>query len=462
MVNFGHQVFFISKSIHKREKEVLNGSGIESLELFDHSSSLTSFRNLDKSDAERTNDLVVLHGMELLVVDHYGAKEDWFDSLGKRQYKIVGISDFPANKEVDIVIDYGFDASNMKHQGPGVREKTYFLGPEFALIGSPPGEARPPSPALNERDEVLFSLGSGIPDKMIVGIVSEYEKRKANYPVRIISARAVAGLPEMTSTQLTISPDDIYKHYAESRFCITAGGLSLYERISMGIPGITFQSAHNQSFALAEAVKRGITKVFSLEEISSPKGMRSRIESEMELLNPESEYVRLRSEVDHKGPLRAAYLLGLTSSAEDSNFTSRTVQMSDAPVLLRWANEIETRQNSFQRPVIEPDEHLEWMKRILSQKSYFHVFYLHTIPIGYVRVQEASGEHVLSYGLDRVFRGQGLSLKMLNTALEECSGMSRVLAKTTPENKASIHVLLRAGFRVTESTNSEVILQLNR
>jgi RimJ/RimL family protein N-acetyltransferase len=112
--------------------------------------------------------------------------------------------------------------------------------------------------------------------------------------------------------------------------------------------------------------------------------------------------------------------------------------------------------------VIEPDEHLEWMKRILSQKSYFHVFYLHTIPIGYVRVQEAFGEHVLSYGLDRVFRGQGLSLKMLNTALEECSGMSRVLAKTTPENKASIHVLLRAGFRVTESTNSEVILQLNR
>ena len=225
---------------------------------------------------------------------------------------------------------------------------------------------------------------------------------------------------------------------------------------------MAFESASNQAPALSAAVSQGVTKQISAEEFDNPSLLRNRVEVEIQSMNFDAESLRLKSLIDEKGPLRVAFSMGLSHKANRTSIGIRRVRFEDAPTLFKWANDSDTRKNSFDRPAIDPLSHIGWLSEKIKSRIPFYIFEWLDVPIGFVRLDLVSGEFVLSYGLDKLFRGRGLSVKVLNLALSQLGHFQKVIALTTPENEPSIRALTRVGFQQKSTSGSTVRFELSQ
>lgn len=87
---------------------------------------------------------------------------------------------------------------------------------------------------------------------------------------------------------------------------------------------------------------------------------------------------------------------------------------ADCDLLFKWANDKEVRENSFTKDEIKYDDHIKWLEDKLNCcTSDIFIFYLDNEPIGQVRIDIENNEAVISYSIDKDYRGNGLSTKML-------------------------------------------------
>ena len=110
-----HSISVITNSMPLSARTILAKAGIQVEEVNLPLTQNLSSTNLSKLDAEITKANVNRLGIELLIVDHYGAKEDWLQIFENRNFVLMGICDYPTNAIFDFVLDYGFDASLEKH-----------------------------------------------------------------------------------------------------------------------------------------------------------------------------------------------------------------------------------------------------------------------------------------------------------------------------------------------------------
>ncbi len=123
----------------------------------------------------------------------------------------------------------------------------------------------------------------------------------------------------------------------------------------------------------------------------------------------------------------------------------------DEALLLEWANESETRQQSFQRHFITPEEHHKWFHSMLNRKDVF-LFLLcqKEVPIGTVRILCHDVGATLSYSIDRHYRGKGLGNEIVRLACDYAGRgleLRYILAETRTENIKSQKALTANGFQ---------------
>ena len=98
----------------------------------------------------------------------------------------------------------------------------------------------------------------------------------------------------------------------------------------------------------------------------------------------------------------------------------KQVDESDCKLIFEWVNDDLTRKNSFNSNDINFEEHMRWFKNKLdSESSYMYIYYIGEKPIGQVRIEIDNETGIISYNLDRNYRGKGLSLEMLKLAENE-------------------------------------------
>lgn len=124
--------------------------------------------------------------------------------------------------------------------------------------------------------------------------------------------------------------------------------------------------------------------------------------------------------------------------------------LQDSDLLLEWANEEETRRQSFHSRRISVDEHFEWFRNILAdQNTVLLILYWGETPIGNMRFSMDGSCASLSYSIDSRFRGKGFGKALIQLAVnyaKETLHVQTLLAETKPDNFASQKVLLENGF----------------
>ena len=137
----------------------------------------------------------------------------------------------------------------------------------------------------------------------------------------------------------------------------------------------------------------------------------------------------------------------------------RKVTAADEKLLLRWANDPETRKWSFNSNAITPVGHKKWFKSKLNdQNVLMWILEDNNRPAGLVRLEKENNEVVLNYLIAPKERGKGLAKIMLEMAIdmkEDYWGNNKVLAYTLPKNIPSIKSLQKAGFFLVDSTDGK-------
>lgn len=126
----------------------------------------------------------------------------------------------------------------------------------------------------------------------------------------------------------------------------------------------------------------------------------------------------------------------------------REVTLADARLLFEWANDSDTRANSFHSEPISWEHHLAWLEKKLNSKSCS--FFLLTIeeePVGVVRI-EGFEPSIIGVTVAPNHRGEGLSSKIIRSA---CSTFrkktdSSILAYIKLDNIPSLKAFEKAGF----------------
>lgn len=130
----------------------------------------------------------------------------------------------------------------------------------------------------------------------------------------------------------------------------------------------------------------------------------------------------------------------------------------DCDLLFIWANDIQVRENSFNSEKILYEDHLVWFNnKINCDKCVIFILYFDEIPVGQVRIDIENDSGLISYSIDRNYRGKGLSIAMLSKLEMEINksekSIRKLVGKVKFTNIASQKVFENLKYRKIIHTN---------
>ncbi len=129
----------------------------------------------------------------------------------------------------------------------------------------------------------------------------------------------------------------------------------------------------------------------------------------------------------------------------------RDVAMTDLELLFQWANDAETRKNSFSAQKIAWEEHQQWFNRLMHDKNMQqYIFVYNGRDVGQIRMNIAGETAEIGYSIAREYRCMGYAKLMVSClaqkAKDEFPNIKRLKAQVKPDNVASQKVFLDIGY----------------
>ena len=128
----------------------------------------------------------------------------------------------------------------------------------------------------------------------------------------------------------------------------------------------------------------------------------------------------------------------------------RKANERDRKRLFDWANEPQTRANSFHQEKILWEDHVEWFERMMqSEDAQIFIAMDFMKPVGQIRLDIEDNVGRISYSVDEECRGVHLGRKMLSLLEKEAVGkVTRLVAEVKPDNTASRRNFEKLGYEL--------------
>lgn len=128
--------------------------------------------------------------------------------------------------------------------------------------------------------------------------------------------------------------------------------------------------------------------------------------------------------------------------------TLRPAGLEDAPILLAWRNDPETRAACRNTGPVEAGEHAAWLAGLLGEPARrLYIVVAHGQPCGQVRLDPMGDGLELSWTIAPQHRKKGYARRAVSLVARAFSERT-LTAWIRPENHASIRVAEAAGFRL--------------
>ena len=395
-----------------------------------------------------------------VVADGYHFTEDYQQAIRNAGHKLMCVDDYGHCPvwHADVILNHNLDAPGRAFIS-SVPDAKILAGPKFALLRREFQKVPARSPAPSPLRKILVTLG-GVDQDNATGKVIDLLESAESPPLEILVLTG-AGNPHGDSLRRRQSrhhleiagpSDDMPAELAWADGVISAGGGTCFEWLRYQLPAAVVTIAANQE-PVAEALHRqGLATCLGWPQDWDASA--AAVTALERFIAHERGGVGNPVVVDGQGARRSAAVV------LEQPFFLRRAMPEDALLYFRWANDPETRAGSLSSARIPLESHLRWFgPRVASEGALLLVCEdpLHG-PMGQVRFEKMEdGRHLLSYSLDREFRGRKLSLAMLTAALTNLGGATRgVLAKARKGNTASLKTLRQAGFHDLPSSTEEV------
>lgn len=412
-------------------------------------------------------------GKGWLVLDGYHFGTDYQRCLQSSGQRVLLIDDDALLPEYccEMVLNQNLHASELVY--PAAASTTPLFGPRYALLRREfwNNGGHEPQPAVARK--ILVTMGGSDPVNATASILTALAESGVD-GLEVVAlagpanrhrealAQLATSMPYRCEVREAANEMSSLMRWAEA--AITAAGTTTYEMAAMGLPFLALVIADNQ---------RGNVTGLAAHEVAGVLG-------EWGMLAPHELAVRiagfLRNHDQRQAQAAAGMALvdGLGAGRVATAMLAKDVRLrpvcrEDEALLLQWANDFETRANSFCSETIAPAEHARWLagKLVASGCIMYLAENSDGIPYGVARFEMISGRAVISVGVAPEFRRQGLGSLIIRAACERIfteRDLSAIEALVKMENRGSLRAFQKAGFLVggTATRNGIPALSLHR
>lgn len=107
----------------------------------------------------------------------------------------------------------------------------------------------------------------------------------------------------------------------------------------------------------------------------------------------------------------------------------RRFTVEEIDLLYEWVNDPDSRKNSFQTEPVSYEEHVKWCyDKLKSDNIELYIAYMKNVPIGQLRLVHEKSKLLISYSIDKKFRGLGLGRQLIQ-AIEEYELYNKYIVK---------------------------------
>jgi UDP-2,4-diacetamido-2,4,6-trideoxy-beta-L-altropyranose hydrolase len=408
----------------------------------------------EEEDAAET--AAVLPGnLEWLIVDHYGLGIEWERRCGPLAERLMVIDDLADRPHhCDLLLDQNFTTDAGRYSNLVPDHCRRLIGPRFALLRPEYREIRT---APRRVDGVyrlfVFFGGSDLPDmtRLALQAVSGGAKDLrvdvligANHPRRAELERRAGTQPQTRVLEPRPHLADIME---QAHLSLGGGGVTLWERMCMGLPSLVISIAENQRPACTALDREGLIRYLGPSDHMTAEAI---AEGVAELrADPEAlQQMALRGQLlcDGRGAQRVAELLA--PSASESLCLRRT-RKEDILTYFEWANDPSVRQQAIRPEPIPWEQHEHWFQGKLEDAD-TEMFVLEAggLPVGQIRFDWVGKKGRISYSLDPLVRGRGWGRELVRRALRTIDRNTRILvAEVKTGNHPSRAVFEKLGFQ---------------
>lgn len=390
-----------------------------------------------------------------LIIDHYGIDHRWVAALGlSKTTRTLNIDDLDdRDLGCQIVLDQAYlHDKPRRHPSP-----INLLGPKYALIRPEFSELRETSLARRLAnpglDRVLVCPGTVDPTQialMAIEALDAFPELKVDFAI----GSACRHLPEIQkaclnqpSWTLYTDTQDMPSLMAQADLAIGAGGMTTWERCTLGLPTLYAQAADNQGGIVSHLNARGAG-----HEFEDQSDLRNLLEKARELLR---EWAETTSAIcQGRGVSRVLALM--TSKL-------RPITPGDSRRLFEWRNSPAIRKVSQSSDELVFERHDAWLRSSLAKGDSWHALYLENDrPLGAIRFDPIGDAWRWSFYLGENAAVEGAGSRMCAqglAAFQDSKGGDalKIRAEVLPDNQASIALHKRLGFVSGQAPNSYVL-----
>ena len=421
-------------------------------------------------DANETMQILKGKSPDYLIVDHYSLDYKWENKLRSSAKKIMVIDDLAnRNHDCDVLLDqnYIYNQKSRYHKllPPSVIQ---LLGPKYALLRKEfqlIGKDRYQS---NETIKRVFIFFGGIDSGNLTSMALEAFLHPnlihlslnvvigVNNPNQDILKSQVEKHPHAT---LYVQVDNMADLMKESDIVLGAGGSTIWEWMSIGLPSIVVTTAENQiSFVKNLAQDNYIKWLGNSNQVNKEIISNSflKIINNSKMLSKQSH--KGQELVDGSGSQRVAKLLTIGPNIQ--TLQVRRAKISDSLLYWHWANDPTVRSNAFNQHKIEWKDHQTWFNKSLTNfNTKLLLIESESGPVGQVRFNRSDSSYIISYSIARQFRGLSLGQVVLKKAIDYLRqrDISTLIGDVKENNLASIKIFNQLGFEEVDSHQKGVI-----
>lgn len=138
---------------------------------------------------------------------------------------------------------------------------------------------------------------------------------------------------------------------------------------------------------------------------------------------------------------------------------------SHCDLIYEWVNDDEVRKNSFNNNKIPYKEHVNWyLNKLKNPDCFIYLLANSNKNIGIVRVEKKENENVVSYSIEKQFRGKGYGHKILEKLQDELMKEKRNIVLTAyvkKENSYSIKIFERLNYILVNNDDNIMKFEKN-
>ncbi len=406
---------------------------------------------------------------DLLVVDHYELDISYESSCREWAKKIVVIDDLANRRhDCDVLIDttFGRDLNDYKPLVPSVcailtGAQYAFLRPQFVQNRGTSLERRRKN--SYKLDRVLIYVSFTDPHDITGKALQACDLVSDKLNIDVILSQhhpdenKLKQMADKSEHQVTFHSDvsEMAVLMAQADLAIGAGGTTSWERCCLGVPTLLIEIADNQkmvskALAKARAVENlGWHAALDIQNIADKI---SELKSDVDKVKSMSD--KAQQICDGRGVERVLpNLMPQHGAKNGAKISLRWLDLEDTDLIYDWQNQPETRRYARNAEVPNYDEHKNWIAQSLqNEKKWPYIVLANGDPVGFARLDLSDdGIYEVSLLISQNHYGKGYAGKALNL-LSELHSDKALHAEVFDENKASIAVFSKAGYRQVKDT----------